>query len=110
MTDKNEKIEVPDTSVKKKIVVADPMYRMNLYRSNGQVRSDIPKGVLYELSRDWGDIIKVIPANRFSTLEEIIQMVWEWEKRQFRKSFTRTRKQIEDGVASLLLGGLLEQK
>jgi hypothetical protein len=87
-----------------------PMFKLHLYRPNGQVRADISKAVLYELSKNWGDLMKIIPSNRWSTLEEIVQMVWEWEKRQFRKTFTRTRKQIEDGVVALYQAGVLIQK
>jgi len=88
----------------------EPMFRLNLYRSNGQIRMDISQAVLYDLSKDWGDLIKVIPSNSWVTVDELVQMVWEWEKKQFRKSFTRTRKQIEDGVQALNVGGLLQEK
>lgn len=96
---------------KQKEIKSEPFtFRLNLYRSNGQVRMDIATAVIYQLSKDWGDLIKVIPSNMWVTVDELVQMVWEWEKKQFRKSFTRSRKQIEDGVAALREGGLLQEK
>jgi hypothetical protein len=113
------KIEKPEESTVKQVVTRVvealtpaplPMFKLNLYRPNGHVRADISKAVLYDLSKNWGDLMKIVPSNRWSTLEEIVQMVWEWEKRQFRKTFTRSRKQIEDGVVALYKAGVVIQK
>jgi hypothetical protein len=85
-------------------------YKLNLYRPNGQLRAEISKALFFDLSKHWGDLMRLIPSNRWSTVEEIVQIVWEWEKKQYRKSFTRSRKQIEEGINQLVISGVLLQK
>ena len=78
-------------------------YRLALYDREGQIRSDIPRGIVYEVGALWGDIIRQIPTNKGATIDEIVESVWNYEKRhKFRTAPDRTRKQIEDAVAGLL--------
>jgi hypothetical protein len=85
-------------------------YKLNIYRLNGTVRSDINKGVYQEMGRKWGDVIRCIPSHRLSTFEEILQFVWDFEARQYRKAFERTRKQVELAVTELEESGFLITK
>jgi hypothetical protein len=91
-------------------IVTQPYYRLKLRTPAGMIRGDINKEVIRQLSIKWGDLLRVIPQHRWSTFEEILQTVWEFENRSVRKLYTRTRKQVEDGVADLLACGVLEKK
>lgn len=82
-------------------------YRLNLHKGNGQLRSEISKGVYYEMSRRHGDIIRAISNNKFQTMDEICDDVWAAERRNFNRGHDRTRKQIEEAVADLLESGCL---
>lgn len=77
-------------------------YKMNIYRSNGQLRPDISKAVFLEMSRRWGDIMRVISNNRFQTIDEICETVWAAERRIFNRGHDRTRKQIEECISDLI--------
>lgn len=76
-------------------------YRLNLYKGNGQLRSEISKGVFYEMSRRHGDIIRAISTNKYHTLDEICENVWAAERKNFNRGHDRTRKQIEEAVSDL---------
>jgi len=108
----NEIKEVKEKKDKsKKSDISEPLkVKKNLYLANGQIRGEISKSVLHTMIARWGDIIHIVPSNQWCTVDEIVQMVWEWEKKQYRKSFTRTRKQIEDGVRELLEADILMRK
>jgi hypothetical protein len=95
---------------KKKKPDEEIVYKLDFRRHNGDIRADIPKSLVYTLSARWADLLRVVPSHRWSTLEEIVQIVWDWEKRQYRKLFSRTRKQIEDGVKELVESGVLLSK
>lgn len=101
-------------SPKKKVQVkkekedpGEPRYKLNIYRLNGTLRPDISKAVYLEMGRKWGDIIRCIPSHRFSTFEEILNFVWQFEAKQYRKAFTRTRKQVEEAVRELVQSNFL---
>lgn len=104
---KVERIEKREREKEKPVEV---MYKMNMYLPNGTIRSEIPKGVLHVLGRDWGDIMRCVPSHRWSTMEEIVNLVWDFERRSYLKSFNRTRKQIEDGVKAAVEAGVILTK
>jgi len=82
-------------------------YRLNLYKGNGQLRSEISKGVFYEMSRRHGDIIRAISTNKFHTIDEICENVWAAERKNFNRGHDRTRRQIEEAVLDLVETGCL---
>lgn len=101
---------VESSNLSPSVQTLEGRYKLNLYRPNGQLRAEISKAQFFDLSKNWGDLMRLIPSNRWSTTEEIVQIVWEWEKKQYRKSFTRSRKQIEEGINQLVISGVLLQK
>lgn len=96
--------------VKKAVEPPVILYKLNFRRPNGDIRSEIPKALVYTLVTNWADLLRIVPANRWSTVEEIVTLVWEWEKRQYRKLYTRTRKQIEDGIRELTEASVIQTK
>ena len=84
------------------IPLASAQYRMNMRAHNGEIRADLPKGLIYEMSGKWGDVMLCISANKWVTQEEVVQAVWDREKRSYIKSYTRSRKQIEDALKDLV--------
>lgn len=96
--------------VKKAVEPPVILYKLNFRRPNGDIRPEIPKALVYTLVTNWADLLRIVPANRWSTLEEIVELVWNWEKRQYRKLYTRTRKQIDDGVRELTDAGVIQTK
>jgi hypothetical protein len=90
--------------------MAEKFFKLNLRNARGEVRVDIPKSVMYTMASRWGDLIYIIPSNRWSTMEEIAQIVWAAEKRNVRNQFNRTRKQIEDGVRELLEASVVAER
>lgn len=91
-------------------IVTQPYYRLKFRTPAGTIRGDINKELIRQLSIKWGDLLRIIPQHRWSTFEEILQAVWDFENRSVRKLYTRTRKQVEDGVAELVKCGVLEKK
>lgn len=85
-------------------------YKLTLYRPNGTIRSDISKAVYHQAASQYGDVIRAIPANRWSNIDEICDCVWAFERRSFRKSFSRTRRQIEEAISMLLEGDIVQSR
>lgn len=102
-------VVVPVAPTKKPEPVKEEVltYRLNLYKGNGQLRSEISKGVFYEMSRRHGDIIRAISNNKFHTIDEICENVWAAERKNFNRGHDRTRKQIEEAVSDLVETGCL---
>lgn len=82
-------------------------YKLNLHKSNGQLRTDINKAVYTEMSRKWGDIMSIMSANKFQTLDEVCIQIWDRERRTYRRGHDRTRKQIEECMVDLTGAGFL---
>jgi hypothetical protein len=107
-----EKINVKETPSPKRVEVkVHPVYKLNWRRPNGEIRADIPKAVIHTLVSRWSDLLRIVPANRWSPLDEIVQSVWDWEKRQYRPLYQpRTRQQIERGITELVEAGVVVTK
>lgn len=88
---------------------SEPLYRLDLYRPNGEMRADISRGLYLDMSKRYGDIMRAIPTNKWITLEEIVQGYWEMDKR-LRWEMNRTRKQIESAVFALLEATMVVKK
>lgn len=76
----------------------EPLYKLHLYRPDGTLRADVSKAAFTELARRYGDLVRCVPSHRWATMDEICTQVWEFEKKSYLKSFTRTRREIEDGI------------
>lgn len=98
------------SAAKKKDHIEIAKYKLNLYRSNGTLRTEITNAVYHMLATHYGDFMRFIPSTRWSTMEEIVQIVWECEKRNVRLTYSRSRKQIEDGVLEMVRCGAVLQK
>lgn len=77
-------------------------YRLYLRNPNGKTRGELNRNVLYILAKDYCDFIQVIPSSRWVTFEEIVNLIWQWELKNQRVSYNRTRKAIEDGLEYLI--------
>lgn len=113
--DADEITEKPPVEKKKGAIekpkrVGPPVYRLNFRRPNGDIRSDIPKSLVHTLVTEWCDLLRLIPSNRWSTMDEIAIWVWEWETRNYRQKYNRTRPQIERGVIELVEAGVVLSK
>jgi hypothetical protein len=107
--------DVPKVGVKSKVVpvAAKPLvleYKLNIYRTNGLLRSDINSAVYTDIVRKWGDILQSISSNKFVVIDEICTAVWERENRSYRRGHDRTRVQIEECVNELVVTGLVSVK
>jgi hypothetical protein len=100
--------EKPDNSIFSR--KAELQYRLSLYRSNGMIRGDIKKATLTQAGAMYGDLMRCIPSNQWSTIDEICDLVWEFERKSYRKSFSRTRRQIEEGIELLLEGDIVQSR
>lgn len=101
---------VPDVPKPKPVPVVKKgpyEYKLNIYRSNGLLRSDINSAVYTDMIRKWGDIIQSISSNKFVTIDDICTAVWEREKRSYRRGHDRTRVQIEECVRELVESQLM---
>jgi len=115
-----EQIEAVKEKVKKPVVAqklesktgesASTYYKLNYRTAQGGVRAEISRSILYQVGSKWGDLLNIIPSTRWATLEEIVQVVWEWEKRHPHASLKRSRKQIEEGVEALVAARILLTK
>lgn len=100
----------PDEIREAEKVVTQPYYKLRFRTASGAIRGDISKEVVRQISIDWSDLLRVIPQHRWVTFDEILNLAWDLENRSLRKLYTRTRKQIEDGVRVLLECGVLDKK
>lgn len=82
-------------------------YRLNYRRDNGVIRPDISSSIIYMINLNWADLIRVIPSDRWVTMDEIVKLVFEWENTYPRKTTFRTRNDIEEGIDFLLDVGVL---
>lgn len=98
----------PRQSVKKQDTEAK--YRLAFRKPNGHVRGDISSSVLHQASRDYADLIQVIPSFKWMTIEEIVEAVWAWEKKNNRITYNRTRVAIESGVLWLINATIVEKQ
>lgn len=106
----NEKSSVFDQSPTSIFSNKSKLYKLNLYRPNGNFRAEIGKASYTELARNYGDIIHSLPSNKWSTMDEICNYVWLRESKSYLKSFTRSRKQIEDGISfGIDIGAILSK-
>jgi hypothetical protein len=87
-----------------------PLFKCNLYLPNGMIRPQISPGVHSMLARKWGDIIRCVPSNRWSTMDDIANLVWDFEKKSYLKDFSRTRKQIEEAIAECIEAGVVLER
>ncbi len=95
----------PESSVFEKTV---PLFKLHLYRPDGTMRAEVSTAMYTELARHYGDLMRCVSSARWSSMDEICTQVWELEKRNYLKSFTRTRKEIENGVMNMVeLGAVL---
>lgn len=94
----------------KKVEKKEPLYKLNFRKPNGEIRPDIPHAVAHHLVLNWADLLRIIPANRWSTADEIVALIWEYEARSYRKLYTRTRKQVEEGIRDLVEAGVVISK
>jgi hypothetical protein len=85
-------------------------YKLVIYRPNGTVKPEFNKALMAQVAAAWGDLMRCVPSNYWATMDEICQLVWNFEAKSYRKSFTRTRKQIEEGVAVLQECGMVHSK
>lgn len=96
--------EKPDNSIFETI----PLFKLHLYRPDGTLRSEVSKAMFTELARRYGDLMRCVPSHRWATMDEVCTQVWEYERKSYLKSFTRSRKEIEDGVRDMVeLGAVL---
>lgn len=96
-------VEPPKPKPVKPVVLT---YKANLYRLNGQLRTEISKAVMYDMSKKYGDIISAVAANKFHTIDEVCDAVWAAERRNFNRGHDRTRPSIEKAVVDLVEAGL----
>jgi hypothetical protein len=89
---------------------SETKYKLFVYRPNGTIRAEINKAVMAQVAAKWGDLIRCVPSNYWATMDEICDLVWRFEAKSYRKSFSRTRKQIEEGVAVLQECGMVHSK
>ena len=91
-------------------IITQSYYRLHFRNRSGAIRDDITKEMVRELSVHWSDLLRVIPNYRWSTVDDIVDMIWAFEQKNIRNSYTRTRMQIVEGIAYLLECGVLEKK
>jgi hypothetical protein len=109
-------VEKPEPKVvrPKLTIVEEPAqpktYKLNMRRADGQLRGEISKATLLTVAAQYGDLIRSIPSSRFATMDEIVSLVWEAEKRSYLKGHPRTRKQIEDGVRHMVEAAVVVER
>ena len=90
-------------------VVEEPRYKMNLYKPNGILRSEIPRQVYANMSAKYGDIMRAVPSYKFATMDEIVEIYWELERR-LKFDMGRTRPKIAAAVEEMVAADLVRQK
>ncbi|MBW3545116.1 MAG: hypothetical protein KY428_05845 [Bacteroidetes bacterium] len=78
------------------------LYKLNYRRPNGLIRAEIPKPVIYTLNVNWPDLIRVIPSDVWVSIEQIFDLVSEWENVSPRKTFIRSKDSIQQGIKELI--------
>jgi hypothetical protein len=83
------------------------VYKLNMYTPSGHLRYEVTQSTAYEVGKLWGDLIRCISSTHWMTVDEICRVVAERERKSFRKSFVRTREEIEQGITFLTERNLL---
>jgi Cdc6-like AAA superfamily ATPase len=113
-----KKIEKKEpVNVIEEVVVSSPpvpkemRYQLSLYAPNGLLKSSISQSVFTNMSRLYGDIIRSISGNSWSTSSEIIQKYRSLEKRLgFIYRLKRTDEEISQAIDELVFAGLVMKK
>lgn len=92
------------------VLQPEPLYRLNYRRSNGQIRAEISKSIVYILNVNWPDLLRVIPSTEWVTVDQIVALVRVWENSSPRKTFIRCKEDIERGLVDLISAGVLLRK
>jgi hypothetical protein len=85
-------------------------YKLSMYTPAGEIRQDISRAVVMEVGRLWGDIAKAIASTRWLTVDDICEKVAEQERRNPRRSSTRTRDEVVEGVRQLVEFGVMSTR
>ncbi len=89
--------------------VVESKYKMNLYTRNGLLRPEIHRGTLSVMSSRYGDIIRAVSLNHWSTMNSIVDSYTSLSKR-FHFDIVRTPASIEKAVEEMVQAGLILKK
>lgn len=82
-------------------------YKMDLYLPNGLLRPAISRVVFASLSVKYGDVIRAVSMNHWSTIDEIFETYTNQAKRLRFDPF-RNLQQIKDAIREMVEAGLIE--
>jgi hypothetical protein len=110
---KTTKKKKSTVKVETKVVVEEPKieyrYKLDLYNARGMMKASISRSVFAEMSKKYGDVIRSIPSNKFSTADEIKVSYSNLNKRlQFQVH--RSPSDIENILELLSSAGLVVKK
>lgn len=101
-----EEVEVKTEDVKEIPVLR---YKMNLYTPSGLLRAEISKSAFSQISVRYGDIVRAVSLNHWSTLDEIVQSYYNLSKR-LRFEPLRSKEQISKALDEMVEAGMTEVK
>ena len=84
-------------------------YKMDLYTPNGLLREGISRAVFAAMSSRYSDIMRAVPSNQWSTMDEIVNNYFNMIKR-LRINYNVTAEQIISAVNEMTEAGLILQK
>jgi len=84
-------------------------YKMDLYTPNGLLREGISRAVFAAMSSRYSDIMRAVPSNQWSTMDEIVSNYFNMIKR-LRINYNITAEQIISAVTEMTEAGLILRK
>jgi hypothetical protein len=80
---------------------ADTQYRLNVFNTAGNIKPSVPVPVYQDMCRRNAEIIRSLSSTRWMTMDDILQKVWQLEKKM-RYPSNRTRKSVETAIKELM--------
>lgn len=78
-----------------------PQYRLNVFNTAGNIKQSISTSIYQDVSRRHGDIIRSLSSTQWLTMDELLEKVWQLEKKM-RYPSDRTRKSVELAIKELI--------
>jgi hypothetical protein len=90
--------EPPTPKVEVKAVV---QYKLNIFNTSGNIKPSVSVPVYQDMCRRNAEIIRSLSSTRWMTMDDILEKVWQLEKKM-RYPSNRTRKSVETAIKELL--------
>lgn len=99
--EKPKAVEPKVTEPSKPQIVVDLQYRLSVFSPSGTIKPSVSVPMYQDMCRRNAEIIRSLSSTKWMTMDEILEKVWQMEKKM-RYPSGRTRKSVETAIKELL--------